>query len=206
MKLSAPIYFFLGAMLTLSHTVYADTPVYTWVDHKGTMTFSDRHPGYKIQKVNLTIIPGSSEEVANAPNDNTPEADSLSKSAPAPDASAKNTGTIANESGEIGLVPSILPSNAVITPPPEKNYGSRSVKLYSTSRCGYCKMIKSHLQGRNIKFTEYDVETDPTGKSHFKRLRAAGVPIVLVGNQRMDGYMPSKLDTMLRNVGYTVNF
>jgi glutaredoxin len=82
------------------------------------------------------------------------------------------------------------------------DYGPREVKILSTTWCGVCKKAKSHLAGKGIYFSEYDVETSDIGRREFKRLGGKGVPIILVGNQRMDGFSATKLDEMLKNVGY----
>jgi hypothetical protein len=35
---------------------------------------------------------------------------------------------------------------------------------------------------------EYDVETSEKGRSGYKKLNGKGVPIILVGNKRMNGF------------------
>jgi glutaredoxin len=82
------------------------------------------------------------------------------------------------------------------------DYGPREVKILSTTWCGVCKTAKNYLAGKGIYFSEYDVETSDIGRQEFKRLGGKGVPIILVGNQRMDGFSATKLDKMLKNVGY----
>jgi hypothetical protein len=61
---------------------------------------------------------------------------------------------------------------------------------------------KAYLAGKDIYFSEYDVETSDIGKQEYRRLGGKGVPIILVGKQRMDGFSSSRLDRMLKNVGY----
>jgi len=82
------------------------------------------------------------------------------------------------------------------------DYGPRVVKILSTTWCGVCKTAKQYLAGKGIYFSEYDVETSDIGRLEYKRLGGKGVPIILVGNQRMDGFSAKKLDEMLKNVGY----
>ena len=65
-----------------------------------------------------------------------------------------------------------------------------------------CKQAKAYLAGKGIYFSEYDVETSDIGRQEYKRLGGKGVPIILVGKQRMDGFSSSRLDEMLKNVGY----
>lgn len=82
------------------------------------------------------------------------------------------------------------------------DFGAREVKILTTTWCGVCKKAKAYLAGKGIYFSEYDVETSNIGRQEFKLLAGRGVPIILVGKQRMDGFSESKLDEMLKNVGY----
>ena len=82
------------------------------------------------------------------------------------------------------------------------DFGAREVKILTTTWCGVCKKAKAYLTGKGIYFNEYDVETSDVGRQEFKLLAGKGVPIILVGKQRMDGFSESKLDAMLKNVGY----
>lgn len=82
------------------------------------------------------------------------------------------------------------------------DFGAREVKILTTTWCGVCKQAKAWLAAKGINFTEYDVETSDIGRQEFRRLAGKGVPIILVGNQRMDGFSAPKLDQMLKNVGY----
>lgn len=76
------------------------------------------------------------------------------------------------------------------------------IKLFSAVWCGYCKLAKSHLARRGIAFEELDVEQSATGRDEYRRLDGRGVPVILVGDQRMDGFDPAALDVMLKNAGY----
>lgn len=76
------------------------------------------------------------------------------------------------------------------------------VVLYTTQRCGYCKRAKAFLKQQNIHYTEYDVETSKKGQRDFKKLNGRGVPIILVGDQRMNGFSEGRMASMLKNAGY----
>lgn len=79
--------------------------------------------------------------------------------------------------------------------------GTTNVKLYTTTWCGYCKRAKAYLQARGTPFQEIDVETSAQGQSEFRALGGRGVPVILVGNQRMDGYSEGTLAGMLKQAG-----
>lgn len=65
---------------------------------------------------------------------------------------------------------------------------SRKVVMYSTSWCGYCKKARNYFKQQNIAFVEYDIETSVKGERDYKKLKGKGVPIILVGNKRMNGF------------------
>jgi glutaredoxin-like YruB-family protein len=75
-----------------------------------------------------------------------------------------------------------------------------TVKIYSAKWCGVCKRAKKYMQERNIKFRELDIEKDSTAKREFRKLNGRGVPVILVGRQRMNGFSPAKLESMLEEV------
>jgi len=75
------------------------------------------------------------------------------------------------------------------------------VRIYTTVWCGYCKKAKAHLQARRVPYDEVDVEA-PEGRSEFAQIGGRGVPIILVGSQRMNGFDHAGLDAMLAAAGY----
>jgi len=62
------------------------------------------------------------------------------------------------------------------------------VILYSSRGCHFCRQAKAYFKAKQIRFMEYDVETHTKGRKDFKRLRGRGVPIVLIGRERLDGF------------------
>ncbi len=76
------------------------------------------------------------------------------------------------------------------------------VKLLTTTWCGYCRQARAYLTSRGIPFEDLDVEKSAQGKQEYRELRGRGVPIILVGNQRMNGYSQAQLDIMLRTAGH----
>ena len=68
---------------------------------------------------------------------------------------------------------------------------TKSVTIYTTSWCSSCKTAKRYFKQHHIPYTEYDVEKSRKGKRDFKRLNGRGVPIILVGKQRLDGFRAS---------------
>jgi len=69
--------------------------------------------------------------------------------------------------------------------------------MLSATWCGVCKRARNWLAQNGVPFTEYDVERDQKGIEEYRRLGARGVPIILVGEQRMDGFSAKRLEAML---------
>ena len=76
------------------------------------------------------------------------------------------------------------------------------VRIYTTTWCGYCKKAKAQLAARGVAFHEIDVETSDSGHREYVALGGRGVPVILVGSQRMDGYDAGRLDAMLQSARY----
>lgn len=71
---------------------------------------------------------------------------------------------------------------------------STTVVMYSTSWCGYCKKAANHFRSNKIPFTEYDIETDKQAAQEYKDMKGRGVPIILIGDQRMNGFNAVSFD------------
>jgi glutaredoxin len=67
---------------------------------------------------------------------------------------------------------------------------SHKVTIYSTSWCGVCQKAKAYFKTHHISYTEYDVEQTSKGRQDFQNMKGRGVPIILVGNKRMNGFTP----------------
>jgi glutaredoxin len=75
-----------------------------------------------------------------------------------------------------------------------------AVTILTTTWCGVCRRAKAWLAEKGIAYTELDVEKSDAGKSEYRRLGGAGVPIILVGQQRMNGFSPERLEQMLKQL------
>jgi glutaredoxin len=76
------------------------------------------------------------------------------------------------------------------------------VRLFTTVWCGYCKKAKAHLAAKGVPYDELDVEKSEHGRSEYAKLGGRGVPVILVGSQRMDGFDAAGLDAMLGQAGW----
>lgn len=70
----------------------------------------------------------------------------------------------------------------------DKTKGAKQVVMYSTTWCGVCKRARNYFRANNIPFQEYDIENTERGRRDYARLNGRGVPIILYGKRRMDGF------------------
>lgn len=91
---------------------------------------------------------------------------------------------------------------SVIDGGPTNERTAPAVRLYTTTWCGVCKRAKAWFGRKGIAYTEYDVEKSEVGKSEFRRLNGKGVPIILIGDQRMDGFSEARAEAMLQSAGH----
>lgn len=74
----------------------------------------------------------------------------------------------------------------------------KAVVMYSASWCGVCKRAAAYFRAEGIPFTEYDVERSAKGRADFRRLGGRGVPVILVGQARMNGFSEAHFEQLYR--------
>lgn len=77
------------------------------------------------------------------------------------------------------------------------------VTILSAQWCGVCTRAKNYMKSRNIAFEEWDIDKSDYARAKMNELGAKGVPVILVGNQKMVGFSKSGLDAMLKMAGGT---
>lgn len=75
-----------------------------------------------------------------------------------------------------------------ISSAPTKSAIKKKVTMYSTAWCGYCKKARNYFQAQGIPFIEYDIEKNSTAKKDYDALGGRGVPVIVMGKKRMNGF------------------
>ena len=78
------------------------------------------------------------------------------------------------------------------------------VTLYSSANCPHCKRAREFLRSRKVPFQELDVGRSVKARKRLESLGARGVPVILVGDTRVDGFDPGRLARALREHGIAV--
>ncbi len=78
----------------------------------------------------------------------------------------------------------------VYTPaePRKKRGRAPRVVMYSAEWCGVCKRARSYFKSNKIRYKEYDIDKSKEGLAQYRKLNGRGVPIILVGKSRMNGF------------------
>ena len=76
----------------------------------------------------------------------------------------------------------------------KKKSAGKSVVMYSTSWCGYCRKARQHFKRNKIPYQEYDIEKSKKAAKEYKKLKGRGVPVILIGKQRMNGFRAETFD------------
>ena len=71
------------------------------------------------------------------------------------------------------------------------------VVLYATSWCGYCKMTREFFAANGIRYTEQDIEQSSTALLQHKKLGGNGVPLIVVGDEVINGWNEQALRQLL---------
>jgi glutaredoxin len=75
--------------------------------------------------------------------------------------------------------------------------GNKKVVMYTTNHCPACRAAKDYFAKKGVRYEEIDVESSQTGLQEFKKLGGNGVPLILVGDKKMEGFSPQALDALL---------
>lgn len=75
---------------------------------------------------------------------------------------------------------------------------AKSVKVYSTPTCPYCKMAKKFLEENNVEYQNLDVSADPAAaKEMTDKSGQMGVPVLDIDGQIIVGFDKPKIKAAL---------
>ena len=72
--------------------------------------------------------------------------------------------------------------------------------LYSATWCVYCKQAKAYLASKGVAYSELDIDT-PAGMASFAQVGGGkGVPLLMAGGQKVNGYSTQAYDALFSKV------
>ena len=73
-----------------------------------------------------------------------------------------------------------------------------NVVMYSTAWCGYCRQARRYFKSKGIQYVERDIERSRLAKRAYDRLGGNGVPLIVVGENKMSGFSVRQFDRLYR--------
>lgn len=86
-----------------------------------------------------------------------------------------------------------------ITPLLERLGRKDKVVIYSATWCGSCNRAKKYFRENNIPYVSYDVEKSRSGRADFRLLKGKSVPIIILGDTRMNGFTVARFEALYRS-------
>ena len=69
--------------------------------------------------------------------------------------------------------------------------------MYTTARCPACVAAKAYLSRRGVRYEERDVNRSSEARQEFQSLGGRGVPLIVVGTERMEGFNAQRFEQMI---------
>ena len=73
------------------------------------------------------------------------------------------------------------------------------VIMYATQWCGYCAAAREFFAANGVRYDERDIEQSSVYADEHRRLGGSGLPLILVGDDRINGYNEGTLRSLLRH-------
>lgn len=152
----------------LCAAVFSHAEMYKWEDEHGVVTFKDTPPPVS-KKRKVKVYRDSDFDVAPP--------------VPVPAKSGKNSAS---------------PFPQPFQPAPAKTQRfAGTIEMYATDWCGYCKAAENYMKSKGYPYVKYDIEKDSAAKQRHKELGGRGVPLIIIGANRMSGFSPGTLEYYL---------
>ncbi len=71
------------------------------------------------------------------------------------------------------------------------------ITVFTTHQCPHCRDLKQYLEKHGLRYREMRIDRDRQAAKAFARLGARSVPVVLVGETRIDGFNRQRLHKLL---------
>ena len=74
-----------------------------------------------------------------------------------------------------------------------------TVKIYTATWCAFCHAAKQYLDKLGVKYTDLDVEADPTnGNEAVEKSGQRGIPVIDIGGDIIIGFDRPRIDSALK--------
>lgn len=76
--------------------------------------------------------------------------------------------------------------------------GQPEIVLFARTDCGYCKQVKAFLRAKQMCYTTKITNKDSNALAEFRRIKGKGVPLLIIGTERSDGYDQEWMEVQLQ--------
>ena len=90
-----------------------------------------------------------------------------------------------------------------LRPPMSSSKKPPRVTIFTTDSCAHCHRAKAFLRSRHVRFRERNLTSSRSAMTEFQRLGARCVPVIVIGERRIDGFHPDRLERALRHAHLT---
>ncbi|HBM45716.1 MAG: Glutaredoxin [Parcubacteria group bacterium GW2011_GWF2_38_76] len=74
----------------------------------------------------------------------------------------------------------------------------KSVIIYSTNSCMYCRMAKDFFKDNKVEYTEKDVYMDENARNEMIKMTGqSGVPVIKIGEEIVIGFDKATIKELL---------
>ena len=74
----------------------------------------------------------------------------------------------------------------------------KPIAIFTTSTCPYCALLREYLTENQLPVTEYVVDQNNQAAEIFSQLDAQSIPVLLVGDTRINGIDKQSIQQTLR--------
>lgn len=79
------------------------------------------------------------------------------------------------------------------------------VVMYATTTCPYCAKVRDLLTAEGVKYTEYQIDKSEAANAEFIAKGGIGVPLLYIGERRIDGFREPVIREALKAIGQSVD-
>jgi mycoredoxin len=69
--------------------------------------------------------------------------------------------------------------------------------VYGTQSCPFCIKTRELFSSKKIQFADFDIEKLDKAKQEFRKLGGEGVPLIIIGNRRIDGFNQTQIEAAI---------
>jgi len=76
------------------------------------------------------------------------------------------------------------------------------VVVFGFESCPYCVKVENLLKKHRIPYKDMDVQKSKVAKKKFQKIGGRGVPVTIIGEQKLSGWSEEKILALLKQQGF----